>query len=232
MPEDRPTLFDRYEIEAAGQGIRAADLSRVDRQRIAEQWLAEQYSGFELLGAASGEPIAITTYDDDWPRVFTVWEGRLSRALGAIAPRIEHVGSTAVPGLAAKPVVDIQVAVRVLEDEAAYIPAIESTGVPLRSRHDEDRYFRAPPDTPRVVQIHVCEAGGAWQRNHLLFRDYLRADADTRRAYEELKWDLAERYRDDRMAYTEGKTPFIRAAIQRAEVWAEATGWTVGARAS
>ncbi len=227
MPDDRPTLFDRYEIEAASQGIPVADLSRDDRQRIAEEFFADQFPGFELIGPASGAPIVVTEYDNSWPQIFDAWRRRLSEALGEAALRVEHVGSTAVPGLAAKPVVDIQVVVRDLEDEAAYVPAIESTGVPLRSRHHDDRYFRPPPGEPRIVQLHACEAGGDWQRNHLLFRDYLRVDAVAREEYADLKWKLAVRYREDRIAYTEAKTPFIRAAMERAEAWAKSTGWTV-----
>ena len=78
MPDDRPTLFDRYEIEAASQGIPVADLSRDDRQRIAEEFFADQFPGFELIGPASGAPIVVTEYDNSWPRIFDAWRRRLS----------------------------------------------------------------------------------------------------------------------------------------------------------
>jgi GrpB-like predicted nucleotidyltransferase (UPF0157 family) len=75
------------------------------------------------------------------------------------------------------------------------------------------------------VQIHVCGVGGEWERDHLLFRDYLRADPEARDAYARLKRDLADRYRDDRLAYNEGKTGFILDTLSEAYSWAERTGW-------
>jgi hypothetical protein len=78
------------------------------------------------------------------------------------------------------------------------------------------------------VQIHVCAAGGQWERTHLLFRDFLRADPATRDAYGALKQRVAAEYRADRLAYTEAKTPFISEAMKRAEAWAAETGWEVG----
>lgn len=213
------TLFDRYAIEGAHRGIEPSDLPLADRQRLGAEFFAVRFPGLELIGGPSGAPVVITAYDEEWPHRFESWRQRLGSTLGETALRIEHVGSTAVKGLAAKPIVDIQVSVEGLEDEARYVPAIESTGVPLRSRHSEDRYFRPPADEPRVVQIHVCEAGGEWERRHLLFRDYLRADEATCDAYAVLKTELAAQYPDDRVAYTEGKTDFIREALGRAERW-------------
>jgi GrpB-like predicted nucleotidyltransferase (UPF0157 family) len=140
--------------------------------------------------------------------------------LGDRATRIEHVGSTAVPGLAAKPIIDIQVSVEDIDDEAAYVPAIERVGIAFRARDREHRYFRPGGDRPRDVQVHVCGAGSEWERVHVLFRDFLRADAAAREAYRLLKLDLAARYRDDRIAYNEAKTSFILNALERAEAWA------------
>ncbi len=77
--------------------------------------------------------------------------------------------------------------------------------------------------------MHVCAAGRAWEREHLLFRDYLRADQDARVAYADLKRELAVRWRDDRLAYTAEKTAFILDALGAAEVWVGGTGWTVDA---
>jgi GrpB-like predicted nucleotidyltransferase (UPF0157 family) len=145
--------------------------------------------------------------------------------LGEAAVRIEHAGATAVPGLLAKPVIDIQVSVCDVEDEASYVPPIEDLGVPLRLREPGHRYFRPAGDQPRAVQIHVCGVGGEWERDHLLFRDYLRADPEARDAYARLKRDLADRYRDDRLAYNEAKTGFILDTLSEAYSWAERTGW-------
>jgi len=221
------TLFDRYAIEASYQGIGQEDLSAPDRARAGEEFLAAQFPGIELIGDPSGVPIEVVDYDDAWPDVFLVWRRRLAASLGTGAARIEHVGSTAVPGLAAKPIVDIQVSVEDIEDELGYVPAIGSAGVPLRSRDREHRYFRPPRDQPRVVHIHVCDSASRWERVHLLFRDFLRADQATSRAYAALKRRLADQYRDDRLAYTEAKSEFVLATLEHAEAWVEDTGWTV-----
>ena len=221
------TLIDRYAIEAAYRDMMPSELSEADRQRMGEEVWAARYPGLELIGSPGGEPVQVVAYDDRWPGVFASWRERLSGALGNAALAIEHIGSTAVPDLAAKPIVDIQVAVGDVEAEATYVSAIESTGVPLRSREPDHRYFRPAPGTPRVVQIHVCAAGGEWERIHLLFRDYLRAHAQVRGVYAALKLELADRYHGDRLAYNEAKTGFILDAIRAADGWANQTGWAV-----
>ncbi|HLF68092.1 MAG TPA: GrpB family protein, partial [Gaiellaceae bacterium] len=140
----------------------------------------------------------------------------------------EHIGSTAVPGLPAKPVVDVQVSVADVEAEA-YAPGIEGLGIALRSREPGHRYFWPAGDRPRDVQIHVCRAGSEWEREHLLLRDFLRADEGTRERYGRLKLELAGRYRDDRLAHNEAKTGFILDALEGAERWAARVGWAVPA---
>ncbi|MFQ5966563.1 MAG: GrpB family protein [Acidimicrobiia bacterium] len=223
----RATLIDRYDIEAAYRGMTPAEFSESDRQSMADEVLTARYPGIELIGSPSGDPVQVVAYDDGWPQVFASWRKRLSSVLGETAIAIEHIGSTALPGLAAKPVVDIQVAVPNVGAEKTYVAAIESLGVPLRSREPDRRYFRPTPGTPRVVQIHVCTAGSDWERIHLLFRDYLREHSSIRSQYAALKLELADRYRNDRLAYNEAKTGFILDAIQAAEEWSEQTGWTV-----
>jgi GrpB-like predicted nucleotidyltransferase (UPF0157 family) len=175
----------------------------------------------------SEEPIEIVPWEPAWPSRYEDWRRRLATSLGPAALRIDHVGSTSVPGLAAKPVLDVQVSVRDVEDEASYVPAIESVGVRLRMREAGHRYFRPPEGLPREIQVHVCAAGSRWERDHLLFRDYLRAHAPVAAEYGRRKAALAERYRTDRIAYTEAKTGFILDALDAAARWAEATGWTL-----
>ena len=121
--------------------------------------------------------------------------------------------------------VDILVGVPDLEEEAVYVPAIESLGVPLRSRDSRHRYFRPGADEPRIVHVHAAQAAGGWVVQHLLFRDYLRAFADVRDRYATLKEDLADRYRNDRLAYTDAKAGFILDTLDAAQQWAAATGW-------
>jgi len=182
--------------------------------------------GRQVGGERQDDPIEIVTYDLDWPSRFEEMRGRLAKALGPTALRIDHVGSTAVPGLSAKAVIDIQVSVPRVEDEAAYKDAIESLGFELRWISKGHRYFRPPADLPRLAQIHVCTIGSHWERVHLLFRDYLRTHPETRRAYQELKRNLATEFPQDRIAYTDAKGPFIEATLITAEEWAKQTGWT------
>jgi GrpB-like predicted nucleotidyltransferase (UPF0157 family) len=182
--------------------------------------------GGRQVGQSRDEPIEIVTYDLDWPDRFEEIRARLAAALVPTALRIDHVGSTAVPGLAAKPIIDVQVSVPDVEDEAAYKDAIEGLGFELRWMEPGHRYFRPPPELPRLTQIHVCTFGSQWERVHLLFRDYLRTHAETRWAYKQLKWQLATQYRDDRIAYTDAKGPFVEQTLAAAEEWAKQMGWT------
>lgn len=98
----------------------------------------------------------------------------------------------------------------------------------LRSRDDEHRYFRPFPGRPRDVHVHVCSAGSAWEREHLLFRDYLRAEPATRDAYARVKEQAAAVWGDDRIAYTEAKGPLIRRTLRAADDWAVRSGWHPG----
>lgn len=183
-------------------------------------------AGALLIGPArAGEPVEIVAYDPAWPARFEVMRARLAQALGATAVRIDHVGSTAVPGLAAKPIIDIEISVPDVEQEDAFRTAIEAQGFGMRWIEPGHRYFRPPPPLAREYQVHVCTIGSVWERHHLLFRDYLRADPDTAAAYEALKRDLATRFTRDRIGYNDSKGPFIEAAVERAQEWATRTGW-------
>ena len=224
----RATLIDRYALEAARRGVWPEDLDRDQRARLTREVMSVQYPGMEFT-AASGpllaDPIEVVPYSDEWAHTFAVWRSRLSEALGKAAVRIEHVGSTAVAGLDAKPIIDIQVSAVDVEDEGAYVSAIEALGASLRFREPGHRYFRSTGDRGRTVHIHVCNAGSDWEREHLLFRDYLRANRKARDAYARLKQDLSDRYRDDRIAYNEGKTGFILDMLSDAQAWAKRGGW-------
>ena len=226
----RVTLIDRYALEAANRGVRPDQLESDERALLTREVLAVQYPELEFT-ASSGRPVAdpieVVAYQDAWAASFGEWRKRLHVALGEAAVRIEHVGSTAVPGLPAKPTIDVQVSVWDVEDEAAYVQAIEELGVSLRFRESEHRYFRPAGGELRTVQIHVCTAGGEWEHEHLLFRDFLRANAESREAYARLKEELGERYRDDRLAYNEGKSGFVLDTLDDARTWAERTGWAL-----
>lgn len=213
------TLDDRVALEAHHLGVAVDKLPVAARRAAIEGFYGLRWAGFEILGQERNDPVEIVDYDPEWPARYTIWEARLAEALGDVAARIEHVGSTAVPGLAAKPIVDIEVSVEDLEHEQAYVPAIESLGVALRSRDALHRYFRPAPGRPRDVQVHVCPVGSDWERDHLLFRDYLRAHDDARDAYAVLKRRLAAESPRDRLAYTEGKSAFVTETLAAARLW-------------
>ncbi len=132
---------------------------------------------------------------------------------------------TSVPGLAAKPIVDIQVSVADLADEARYVPRLEGVGLVLRSRDDLHRYFRPPAGQPREVHVHVCAAGSQWEHDHPLFRDYLRVNPAACRRYAEAKRANVRRWSDDGWAYTEAKTGVVLDILGEAADWVRTTGW-------
>jgi GrpB-like predicted nucleotidyltransferase (UPF0157 family) len=97
----------------------------------------------------------------------------------------------------------------------------------LRFRDDEHRYFQPPPGRPRDVHLHVCQQGGDWERQHLLFRDYLRSSGDARETYAAAKREAARLWTDQAAAYTEAKSDVILGILDRAQAWAAATGWAI-----
>lgn len=162
-------------------------------------------------------PIEIVPYDVTWPQRFALEAARLREALGDVAVRIEHVGSTSVPGLAAKDVIDIQLSVAGFAPEARFREPLEGLGYVHREDPEEPahRFFGLSDAAGRrLVNIHVCESGGEWERRHLTFRDLLRTRPDVAVEYERLKRDLAPRYEvvDD---YADAKGDFIRRLLRR-----------------
>jgi GrpB-like predicted nucleotidyltransferase (UPF0157 family) len=160
------------------------------------------------------EPVIVVPYDPRWLQTFEDVRARIAPLLGDLAVGIEHVGSTAVPGLDAKPIVDIDVVVRREDDLAEAIRLLETIGY----RHLGDlgiagrEAFRAAPG-PERHHLYLCAAGSAPLRAHLTLRDALRNDPELAAAYGALKRKLAERYRDDSDSYVEGKTPFITSVL-------------------
>jgi GrpB-like predicted nucleotidyltransferase (UPF0157 family) len=176
------------------------------------------------------DPIVIVPYNPEWPVLFGALGASLRGALGDVALRIDHVGSTSVPGLAAKPVIDVQISVACFEPLDAYRLPLARLGFVFRPDNPDlsKRYFREPPGSRRT-HIHVHQAGSWAEQMALLFRDYLRAHPDDAQRYAALKAQLAERYWDDREGYTEAKGPFIWEILARADHWGQETGWEPGA---
>lgn len=176
------------------------------------------------------DEIALVEYDPRWPGLFAQEAGRIRAALGEeMVVAVEHFGSTSVPGLSAKPVIDMLVGVRsVAEAREQAVPALESLGYAFwYDNPDAVHLFFVkglPPNGPRTHHIHMIESATFrdpkneaflfWDR--LRFRDYLRAHPDEARRYEAVKRDLAARSPDDREAYTDGKTEYVYGVMQKA----------------
>ncbi len=163
--------------------------------------------------------VVIAPYTPRWPAEFERTAAELRSAVGAAATAVEHIGSTSVPGLCAKPIVDILLGVPALAAAEQAIPRLAAIGFRYVPEHEAEipdrRYFvRAPAARLRVNLHAVVDGGDLWLR-HVAFRDELRADADLRRAYAGLKQDLAARFAHDRPAYTEAKGPFVRQVLAR-----------------
>jgi GrpB-like predicted nucleotidyltransferase (UPF0157 family) len=178
-----------------------------------------------MTARAMPDPVIILPYDPQWPRLFADLGGRLRAALGPVAVRIDHIGSTSIPGMAAKPVIDVQVSVRAFEPLDAFRLPLESLGLVFRANNDDltKRYFREGPGDRRT-HIHVRLAGSWSEQFALLFRDYLRVDPEEASAYAAVKYRLAEQYRHDRQGYTAAKAPHLWEIMKRADRWAQATG--------
>ncbi len=159
------------------------------------------------------EKIIIKEYDPKWPKFFDSERDQIMEAIGHYVADIQHIGSTAVPGLAAKPVIDIMVGLRRLLDAQDCILPIEGMEyeyVPeFEDEFPERRYFRKMQNGIRTHQIHMVEIGTDFWKRHLAFRDYLLKNPKTADEYAALKKELAKTFENDREAYTNAKTPFI-----------------------
>jgi GrpB-like predicted nucleotidyltransferase (UPF0157 family) len=159
--------------------------------------------------------IVIVEYDPAWPAAFVRLRDRAQAALGDVAIAIEHVGSTAVPGLPAKDVIDLVAVIESDDDLPEAISRLEAIGYEARgSLGVEGREAFWWPDGEKRHHLYVSPKTSAELQAQVAFRDLLRSDAALAQDYVELKRELAERFRDDRNAYTEGKTEFIESALR------------------
>ncbi|NJS13810.1 MAG: GrpB family protein [Sphingopyxis sp.] len=183
--------------------------------------------------------IQIIPYNPAWPDEFQRIGNRLRAALGDMALRINHIGSTSVSNLAAKDIIDVQISVAALDPKAA--AALAEIGVQRIFHIDHDhapptftgadaewsKWIFKPPASHRPANIHMRVEGRANQRYALLFRDYLRAQPLAAQAYAQVKLALARRHADDVEFYYDVKDPVCDIIMAGAEEWARYTGWTL-----
>jgi GrpB-like predicted nucleotidyltransferase (UPF0157 family) len=160
--------------------------------------------------------LVLSEYQDTWPRQF-VQVAELRAKVPAHDAILEHIGSTSVPGLCAKPVLDVLLGVSSLAEAEAAIPALASIGFVYRPEHEaaipDRRYFVRPAGQTLRVHLHAVLLGGLLWRQHLHFRDALRQEPPLRKQYATLKRALAATHAGDKAAYTEAKAPFIRQVL-------------------
>ena len=160
--------------------------------------------------------IQVADYDPEWPRLFQREAQRINEVLGQRVVRLEHIGSTSVPGLAAKPIIDILLVVPDSSDEPSYVPDLEAAGYVLVIREPEwyqHRCFKGP-DTN--INLHVYSPGCPEIERYLAFRDRLRGRPDERAHYQRVKRELSERDWTYVQQYADAKTEVVESIIARA----------------
>lgn len=170
-----------------------------------------EVTAVELVGGVEALTVELHDHDDRWSDVFLAHRSRIRRALGPV--EVEHIGSTAVPGLAAKPIIDIVVTVDDLTAEEDYLDALLAAGYELRVREPGHRLVRTPA---RDVHVHLYRRGDPAVEEYLVLRDHLRADAGDRALYEDTKRALLARRWADTNDYADAKTEVILAIKARA----------------
>jgi len=167
--------------------------------------------------------IAIVPYDASWPAKYMMEADAIRHAVGLCAIRVEHVGSTSVPGLGAKPVIDIQVSVPTLESISPYLQSLARIGythVPLGAFDAVYPFFQKPMTWPTTHHVHLCVVGSEQERRHIAFRNYLRDNPAVATEYLELKRELAAANHgtslESRERYSLSKTQFVSSVVERA----------------
>jgi GrpB-like predicted nucleotidyltransferase (UPF0157 family) len=170
-----------------------------------------------------GGSIVICDYDPAWPAMFEQERRHVQSALGATARTIEHVGSTAVPGLAAKPIIDVLVGVKNLDEaRSRCIAPLQALGYTYIQEYESwlpgELLFRKGLPGPWTHHVHVAEPSSLRWEELILIRDYLRRHAETVAAYADLKQNLARKFSDDIAGFRNAKAPFLQAVLAKARV--------------
>lgn len=169
------------------------------------------------LGLKKGK-VTLSSYCKEWPALFRAERKLLKAKLGKLQIRITHVGSTAVPGLCAKPILDILLAVSSIEKAEKSLSRFARCGYRVKPRKEDPvpgrLFFSKDIDGLRCFHLHVTEAGSTFCKEHLQFRNILRKDSKTARAYSRIKRRLSKKFPDDRNAYIAGKAKFISKTLR------------------
>jgi GrpB-like predicted nucleotidyltransferase (UPF0157 family) len=164
-------------------------------------------------------PVIIVRYDPDWPRIYEEESKLIRGAIGGIILSLEHIGSTSVPGLWAKPIIDIIAGVNDSESADRCGAILYYFGYEDVSPGDQPDWFYCLGKAPHSTgfHLHLVKEGTSFQKRHILFRDWLRTHPTDAEDYKDLKISLSEKYKDDRIAYTDSKTIYINGIVEKAE---------------
>jgi len=162
-------------------------------------------------------PVVIAPYDPEWPRVYEVERKLIHGAVGGIIRSIEHIGSTSVPGLWAKPIIDIIAGVEGPVDAEGCKELLQHIGYDDASSGDNPDWYYCLGKGPHSpgFHLHLVREGSPHHLKHVLFRDWLRTNPADAEAYRDLKIALSEKYRNDRVAYTDNKTEYIDGIVKK-----------------
>lgn len=166
-------------------------------------------------------PVVIESYNSEWPKVFKSEAFIIQQAIEPYITIIEHIGSTAVPGLAAKPIIDMLIGVKDLADAPHFIPPLQQLGYVYVPKHEVDlperRYLYKQNNGEDTFHLHMVEPNSEFFRRHIAFRDYLRTHPEEVTVYASLKQKLAREFGSDRSGYTDAKTEFIQSIERKAQ---------------
>ncbi len=168
-----------------------------------------------MLGLPKGT-VKLEPHSERWRQLFAEEAAQIREAIGEIITSIEHIGSTSINGIAAKPIIDIAVGAGKIADGESCVRPLENIGYEYRGEHGIAGRFYFVKGEPRTHHLHLVEIGSDFWRSHLLFRDYLRENQAVAEDYENLKKELAKRYAENREAYTNGKAAFIENVLKTA----------------
>lgn len=168
-------------------------------------------------------PVRIVDYDSSWPKLFEKEKRLILSVIGHVVVSVEHIGSTSVLGLGAKPIIDMLVAVHHLGDAEMCIEPLRTIGYKYEPEHEaqipERRFFnKGQPPAEQHYHLHMVELTSDFWKRHLLFRDYLRTHPEAAQQYQRLKRQLAAEYTTNREGYTEAKASFIESIVAKARV--------------
>ena len=182
-------------------------------------FLSERSTARDMLGLHSGQ-IQLAPYESGWQIFFLEERDRLQAQIGEYVLDIQHIGSTSIPGMPAKPILDIGIAVTDFEEAVRCVTPLENLGYTYKGENGIPRRHYFGKGTPRTHHVHMLEIKSEAWRNHLLFRDCLIRNPEAALEYARMKQELAKQFANDREAYQVGKDSFIKSTLHKARsIW-------------